>query len=232
MVEIATPRGSLTFVCPTARSLHDPTAFGQDEPETVRWIDTWLRPGEVVWDIGANIGLYSLYAALDPAVRVLAFEPGAASFALLVRNIEANHCSNVAAYALAFSDATALDLLYMENTAAGHSMHAFAQRETVAKRLDPVFAQSALGFSIDDFFRIFDPPPPTHIKLDVDSIEAKVIRGGRETLRSVRSVLVEIASRQDYARRTGVAQLLVQAGFVPQEDANQDARRNYLFARP
>lgn len=174
---VVTARGDMEVWCPSARALHDPQGFGKDEPETVSWIDDHLKPGETLWDIGANIGLYTLYAALETRVKVLAFEPSAASFATLVRNVELNGMDGrVQPYCLAFSDRTGLDALHMANTESGHSMHAFGQLDTVEGRLRPKFSQAVLGFTIDDFRHRFDLPAPDHIKLDVDSIETKILK--------------------------------------------------------
>ena len=56
---VPTARGDLVLCCPTARALHDPLNFAKDEPETVAWIDEFIRAGDAVWDIGANIDLYA-----------------------------------------------------------------------------------------------------------------------------------------------------------------------------
>jgi tRNA G37 N-methylase Trm5 len=92
------------FFIPTARSLYDPWHINNDEPETIRWLDSMLAD-EVMWDVGANVGVYALYAAAVKRMRVLAFEPSASSYAVLVRNIEINNLSRqVDAYCLAFDD--------------------------------------------------------------------------------------------------------------------------------
>ena len=81
------------------------------EPATIRWIDTFA-PGEVLWDIGANIGIYSLYAGVVKRVEVLAFEPAAFNHAVLCDNIRLNGLDDrVAAYGLAFSDRSGLGTL-------------------------------------------------------------------------------------------------------------------------
>lgn len=51
--------------------------LAQFEPETLRWIDSVLKPGEVVWDIGANVGLYTSYFGKVEGAMVYAFEPSA-----------------------------------------------------------------------------------------------------------------------------------------------------------
>ena len=227
-----TARGDLVLCCPTARALHDPLNFAKDEPETVAWIDEFIRAGDVMWDIGANIGLYALYAALGPGIRVLAFEPGAASFAALMRNVESNAMGDrIAAYCLAFDEATGLDRLHMMNTGAGHSMHAFGPGGAAGWPTAPVFSQACLGFTIDDFRRIFAAPPPDHVKLDVDGNEAKIIRGGRRTLAGAKTVLVEIEDRGGDGE-AGAAAALAELGFCAAQDFNQAGARNQLFLNP
>ena len=87
-VLVPTSAGPLRMLCHSNRALHDPLGFGRDEPETVAWIEA-MPANAVLWDVGANIGLYALFAA-KRGLRVLAFEPSAASFAAMVRSAEAN----------------------------------------------------------------------------------------------------------------------------------------------
>src|SRR4051812_16333710 len=63
----------------------------EKEPWTVRWIEEYLKPGQVLYDVGANVGAYTLVAAIAvPEARVLAFEPAPANFAALSGNLELN----------------------------------------------------------------------------------------------------------------------------------------------
>src|SRR5271166_5591098 len=86
---VSTPRGHIQFVSPHPRALEYPRDFPSREPETLAWIDAFVTPC-VFWDIGANIGAYSLYAALRPDITILAFEPAAASYMALCENVAAN----------------------------------------------------------------------------------------------------------------------------------------------
>lgn len=229
-VTVATAGGPIHFLTPSGRALHDPWALYENEPETIRWLDT-MAPDEVLWDIGANIGVYALYAANARGLRVLAFEPSAASFAVLMRNIEINGLGGrIDAYCLAFDRATRLDYLHMAATEAGHSMHSFGTDETARGVIAPKFRQSVPGFAIDAFRELFRPPPPGHIKLDVDGNEAAVLRGAAATLATtVKTALVEIDS-EEIGRDIRLA--LTPLGFV--EDtafAARGARRNVLFRR-
>lgn len=230
---LQTKAGPLYFATPTARALYDPWSLFEGEPETVRWIES-MPAGEILWDVGANTGIYALYAAKVRGLHVLAFEPSAATYALLVRNIELNDLSSlVDAYCLAFDATTRLDHLYMAHTEAGHSMHAFGQAETTLGPIDAVFRQSVPGFTIDAFSELFAPPPPANILVDVDSVELAVLQGAARTLvNHVRTVMVEI---QGINRSDGggpIADYLMSLGF--REDAAfmaQGAKRNVLYRR-
>ena len=115
---VPTPAGDILVECPSARALHDPLGFGQDEPETATWI-MGLPDGMLLWDIGANIGLYSLLAGRR-GLQVMAFEPSASSFAAMTRSIEINGFSDrISAYCLAFTGETGLATLNLASTAAG-----------------------------------------------------------------------------------------------------------------
>lgn len=232
VLPVETPAGPLLFWSPTARSLHDPLKFLEGEPETLRWIEA-LPPGEVLWDIGANIGMYALYAARR-GLKVLAFEPSASSYAALVRNIELNRMDQtIEAYCLAFDETTRLAHLHMAHTEAGHSMHAFGTDQTVQGPLNVDFRQSVPGFSIDEFRRLFQPATPAHIKLDVDSIELAILKGGAETLRrDVKSVLVELDGSNRGEGGAPIKALLAELGFVVDDVfAAQPSTRNTLFRK-
>ncbi|MBT4719038.1 MAG: hypothetical protein HOB86_06515, partial [Rhodospirillaceae bacterium] len=62
------PGGNIKFESRTARSLHDANSITHGEPETVAWIND-LPEASMLWDIGANIGVYSLYAAFVRNIR-------------------------------------------------------------------------------------------------------------------------------------------------------------------
>ena len=63
--------------------------FSTKEPETLDWIDSFSE-GITFWDIGANIGLYSIYAASKKNCQVFSFEPSVFNLELLARNINLN----------------------------------------------------------------------------------------------------------------------------------------------
>lgn len=80
----------MTFYTPNALCQYRADTFSSKEPETLDWLDRFGRGG-VLFDIGANIGLYSVYYAKSQQASVCAFEPSVFNLGLLVKNININN---------------------------------------------------------------------------------------------------------------------------------------------
>lgn len=172
------------------------------EPITLAWIDTFAE-GETLYDIGANVGMYTVYAAVMRNATVCAFEPEALNYAELNKNIFLNNLHDrVLAYCLALSDINKVDRLLLSDFGIGISYHdfeenswtkdkAFAEDWVVSK--DNRRQQGCIGRTVDCL--IGDGLPiPDHIKIDVDGLEHRVIAGMHETLNrpKLKTVLMEI----------------------------------------
>ena len=83
----------LVFSAPNSLNRYRIDSFSTKEPETLEWIDNF-PPESVLWDIGANIGLYSCYAAKARSCKVFAFEPSIFNLELLARNIYLNQLTS------------------------------------------------------------------------------------------------------------------------------------------
>jgi len=104
---VNTKHGDIYFYCAGRVCLYRADAFHTKEPETLEWIDTF-EPGDTLWDIGANVGVYSLYAALRP-IQVLSFEPSAFNYFMLMKNIHMNGVDQrISALCLPFSNTNAM----------------------------------------------------------------------------------------------------------------------------
>lgn len=90
---VPTKRGPITFYCLGDFALWRARTLFTKEPETIEWIDDF-QEGDVFWDVGANVGVYTLYAATTHKLQVLAFEPSASNYLLLNRNVEINKLSD------------------------------------------------------------------------------------------------------------------------------------------
>jgi FkbM family methyltransferase len=194
VAEVKTKRGAIKLESSGRQALNWARFFFSHEPATLDWIESF-RPGDVFWDIGANVGIYSLYAALDPDVTVLAFEPAAANYAALNRNIHLNGRSDrIAAYCLAFADQREISALRLRTMGPGSDVNVYGEGPDSWGNIQPAaMLQGAVGFGVDAFIAEFDPPFPSQMKVDVDGAEDKIIAGAAQTLADPRlkSLLIE-----------------------------------------
>ena len=197
---VVTARGPIKFYCLGAMPVWRVRTLFTKEPETTEWIDGFAD-GDVFWDIGANIGIYALYAAAHRDIRVLAFEPAAGNYFLLNRSIELNNLDGrVQAYCVAFSDRKRIEALNMQTTELGGALSSFGEPvDMFGKEFVPGFRQGMAGYAVDEFIDEFDPPFPNHIKIDVDGIEDRIIAGAAKTLADarLRSLSIELDSTRE-----------------------------------
>lgn len=168
------------------------------EPDTIEWLRSFAA-GDILVDIGANVGMYSIFAAKTRGAKVYAFEPESQNYALLYKNIVLNAVSDrVTAYCAALSDEEMFSLLYLSNFHLGDSCHTFgAALDSNLRDRESRYTQGCFSTTLDKLTARGVLPVPTHIKIDVDGIEHKVLAGCRGTLTDsrVKSVLVEINTR-------------------------------------
>lgn len=172
------------------------------EPITIAWLDSF-KDGESMYDIGANLGMYTIYAAVMRNAKVYAFEPESLNYAELNKNIFLNDLhGRVLAYCLALSDVDKLDKLLLSDFGLGISSHDFEENSwTEDKTFAPDWVvskdnrleQGCVGRRLDSLVKE-GLPAPNHIKIDVDGLEHRVIDGMVETLTrpELRTVLIEI----------------------------------------
>lgn len=164
------------------------------EPETLAWIKSF-NPNDVFFDVGANVGVYSLFAAsLYPEMTIWAFEPMKANYAALIQNIEMNRYHNIKAFRQAIGNRTGWVDLDRGDGARGESGAQVTDRE----------GRTWIA-SIDDLRAAH----PDHVKIDIDGQELEVVKGMKRTLHDVKSILIEVST----ASKGPVMDILTEAGL-------------------
>lgn len=203
----------LTFSTPNPLTKWRATTFSEKEPETLEWIDN-METGSIIWDIGANVGIYSIYAAKAINATVYAFEPSIFNLELLGRNITNNKVvENVFIVPIALSDKNGFNLMRHTNTDWGGALSSFgAQTDQDGKKFSAINKYKTLGLKPDDLMDQEIFRQPDHIKLDVDGIEHLILAGSQKVLSNVKSILVEI--NDDFLIQQETAKkLLNESGF-------------------
>lgn len=212
----------------------------QKEPATTAWIKSFDE-NAVFWDIGANVGIYSLLAGKVRGAQVLAFEPYPPNFDNLIKNISLNNLSEmVSTFCVAFAQKTGVDGFYVNAQwqGAGASGNAFgAAVDQRGNSFQVANKISTLGITIDQFIETFDVPCPQYLKIDVDGIELDILKGATITLSNptLKSVVVELEESRETETSAAVL-LMTTAGFriesTHRTTVNADnLSTNYHFVR-
>lgn len=214
----------MTFYLPNTHVAWRVESMYTKEPDTVAWIRT-MQPGEIFYDVGANVGLYTLLAAKQ-GLHVYAFEPESQNFAVLIRNLAFNQplCAKAVAFPFCISNEQRVDTLRLSSLMPGGSCHSFASDLNYKREVKEwAYKQGTVGFTLDSLVYEVGMPCPTHLKVDVDGFEDRVVEGASRVLAEVRSVLLELDSgNRDHMR---IWDQLTGLGFYTDDAQIQAARR-------
>jgi FkbM family methyltransferase len=211
------------------------------EPETIEWI-AGFEPDEVLIDIGANVGMYTIWAAKTRGVRVFAFEPESQNYALLYKNIVLNQLSKqVIAYCVALGDQGGYSLLHLNQFQAGRSNHSYGEEvDYKLEHREAEVSQGCIAATLDSLVTSGAVPMPHHIKIDVDGFEHKVLAGGANVLADTQlaSVLIELNTNLEQHRKIvtdmqslGFSYSAEQAASALQTEGPFKGIGNYVFRR-
>jgi FkbM family methyltransferase len=183
------------------------------EPWTVDWLLHDVRRGDVLYDVGANVGAFSLIAAKHSGAFVVAFEPGYANFARLCDNIQLNSCGGrIVPLPTALAERAELVGFEYRSVEPGQSRHQLTEaRWSIEANDGEKYIQPTATMRLDGVIADYDLPVPNHLKIDVDGAELRVLRGARDLLGrpELRTVLIEAAP----AMRDAVQRLMEEAGL-------------------
>ena len=214
-VTVVRGRHRLQYVTPNKTCLWRAKTLASKEPSTIAWLEG-LAPGAPLLDVGANVGMYAIYAAVVRGSQVFAFEPESQNYALLCRNIVLNKVSErVVAWPAALADREGFDRLHLSAFDPGGSCHAFGEaRDAFLRPARFPFVQGSFATTIDRLVQQGVLPVPAAVKIDVDGFEHRVVVGAARTLSepALLTLLVEI--NPQLAEHRWVVEHLTELGFV------------------
>ncbi|MCR9257289.1 MAG: class I SAM-dependent methyltransferase [Alphaproteobacteria bacterium] len=196
-MSVAVGHEKIQYYTPNSMCAWRVKTLSTKEPVTIDWLAA-MEPGTVLVDIGANVGMYTMFAAVVRKMFVYAFEPESQNYAILNRNIHMNNVNEqVTAYPFALSDESKVSNLFLSNFSQGSSVHTFGQNtdHNLQQRSGKQrFVQGSVSVTLDELVADKTIPAPHYLKIDVDGLEHKVIKGCEKTLRdqTLREVLIEL----------------------------------------
>lgn len=156
----------------------------------------FIGPGDVVWDIGGNVGLFTFPAAVKTGSngKVIVFEPDISLAYLLRKTADSNPDLNVEIFALAVSNQPGMAQLNIAQRARASNFLADARGSTQTGGIRRTIAVPTI--SLDDILRWMEAP--RFVKIDVEGAEHLVLQGMTEVLRSAKPTLLCEVSAQNH----------------------------------
>ncbi len=192
------------------------------EPEMIKWLQEDLKDGDIMFDIGANVGTYSLIASsIKNNLKIYCFEPSFLNFYQLCRNIIINDLTNkIFPLNIALSNQNSIQEFKYQNLITGGAIHSLGQVNFESK-----LTQLMPSFTVDYLIRNEFILCPNVIKIDVDGHELAVLIGMKDTLKnsSLRSIYIEV----DDSNEKDVYEILYECGFY----LKQAFTYNKIFVR-
>lgn len=178
----------------------------------------------VFYDIGANIGLYSLIIAReDPSCQVHAFEPETYNYQKLVRNIQLNRLPNIIPHLCAIGSKKKLGYLYLKGQTAGQGRH------SLIKPTNKPYTPTVV-WDLDSFITEKDIPPPDFIKIDVEGYEIEVVKGMSKLLTTKKPTLI-IEVHHKWIQKEKLYELLKKRHYSV-EIIDHRKTRDFICAQP
>lgn len=202
-----------------------------DEPETIAWIDDFENDS-VFWDIGANIGIYSVYAATRKSCDVVAFEPAFLNLTILQQNIDLNKLSNkVTIFPVGLSSTRGVKTLYLsrENFISGGAHNSLGKPvNQYGGEMISTMEIKVPAETLDSYFDYYSKQAPDYIKIDVDGLELDILQGASRVLKKVKEISIELLGNNQSDDR--IHKILTDAGLsrITEEESNF---RNVIYAR-
>mgnify|MGYP001474216514 CR=1 FL=1 len=182
----------IKFFTPNQLTEYRVDTFFTKEPDMLRWIDNFKEIDKLIfWDIGANIGLYSIYNALkNKTSTTISFEPSTSNLRCLSRNISINNLENkISIFPLALSDKENIISHFKETKfSEGGSISNFNSNidssGEIVRENQIMNKYNLFGTSIDNLIMNNILKVPNYIKIDVDGIEHLILTGAKNLLKN------------------------------------------------
>ena len=194
-IEIKFEKNKVKFLNSSTKTFHRIKSIYKKEILTIEWIKKFKK-NSIFWDVGANIGIFSLYAACVPKVKVLSFEPMPSNYKNLCVNISTNKLSDkIIPFCLVLNDKNILSNLYVKWLEEGFSGTSFGKQLEISHKNGLNIKQFSL--SIDTLVYKLGLPLPNYLKIDIDGNDFLVLKGAKKVLKNkqLRSIMIESPSR-------------------------------------
>lgn len=213
------PSKFIQFYTPSKIAGYRAKTFFSKEPETIDWLNRCGDEKKYFFDIGSNMGIYSIYYAKKFNAQAFSFEPSYKNLEILTKNIMLNSLqNNIKIISNPLSDNFKFSSFIQNDFSAGEAKASFLtntqDQETYFKNFKDKtneVSYNTLGLSIDNLSDLKLIPKPDLIKIDVDGNELQIIEGSKKTLSNLTGISMLIEVRKETKNK--INDLMLKMGF-------------------
>jgi len=183
------------------------------EPKIFSFLDRYLKDGMVYVDVGANIGVYTLFAAKHVGItgKVLAFEPQPKTFSRLIENIKLSKLANIIAEQVAVGEKEGELEIVIDEDYSSISYTKHIDSKISAKNVCRMI-------TLDTYFEAHQINSIDYLKIDVEGFESYVLRGAEQILKTKIPAIIQLELIERFQNRSGsstkmICQLLMSWGY-------------------
>ena len=185
-----------------------------------------IEQGDIVFDVGANIGVFSLFASMVKDVKIYGFEPHPDNFKLYTKNIEVNNKSNITGLNCALGNEDSSRYLVNGVIPGGHKItnHKNNERNESALKVET--------FSLASIMKKHQINQIDFMKLDCEGAEGEIISSMRtEDLQNVRKIAIEFHDNHSLLNHNQILERLQKADFETQIKWDGNSNYGYIYAK-
>ncbi|MBG44366.1 MAG: hypothetical protein CL530_10405 [Aequorivita sp.] len=167
-----------------------------------------INEGDIVFDIGANVGIFSLYASIIKGTKVYAFEPHPTNFKVLSNNVSQNKITNIECFEFAVGIDNEDRILIEGNIAGGHKL---------SNEKEFVYSEGSLNVKSVTLSRMtekLDIDTIDFVKLDCEGAEGEIIKSlGQDGLKKIKKMAIEFHDNHSILSHEEIIEELENSGF-------------------
>ncbi len=213
-------------------------SYFSKEPETIEWINSFNTDEEIIfWDIGANVGLYSIYNAIKHKnSKTISFEPSTSNLRVLSRNISINKFEKkIKIMPIPLTNVENKFFTMKEGQfVEGSALNSFGENFNFeGKNFQSEMNYTLLGTSINYLLDNHILEIPDYIKIDVDGIEHLILEGAMKYLSNQKIKSLSIEINENFTEQyTKLIQIMKKHNFkILHKKHNEQMFRNTKYDR-
>lgn len=217
--------------------------FFEKEPETIEWINSFykfkIKKKIVFWDVGANIGIYSLYAGKKyKNIDVISFEPSTSNLRILSRNISINNLEKkIKIFQIPLGcNPHSFSIFRESKFGEGESLNSYGSNLNFeGKILNVENKYQIYGSNVNQLIKDKIVNVPNFLKIDVDGLEHLILKGASKILKSQSLKSISIELNENYKKQFNeVMKIMKNSGFTnirKQRNENFPLYKNKKFKK-